>query len=73
MADSEIKKWNRKKALAKQAKETKKNTVPIIIPKDVTYRQDQIKTILKKSGVRAPWNLPVRELYAVRAIRLGAI
>lgn len=57
----------------KTGKRNQKNTVPIIIPKDVTYRQDQIKTILKKSGVRAPWNLPVRELYAVRAIRLGAI
>ncbi|WP_317137555.1 hypothetical protein [Methanochimaera problematica] len=41
--------------------------------KDLKNRQEKIKEVLTTTGTRAPWDLPVRELYTVRAIRLGGL
>ena len=41
---------------------------------EIRIRQERIRDLLKNAGVREPWNLDKpADLYAVRAIRLGAI
>lgn len=70
MQESAIKAWNKKKRKEKTHSQPKTKTT---VPDEITARQEQIKTLLKKSCVKTPWDLPVTELYAVRALQLGAV
>ncbi len=68
MQESAIKAWNRKKREGQTHSQQK-----ISVPEEISTRQEQIKSLLIISGVKAPWDLPVSELYTVRALQLGAV